>query len=114
MSITHHEWVTVSDDLPADLKALCLLVLKGDDSAVRPLLDCALENTKSKESVTVNYVHMLEDTLRDWKTRLKLGTAIEIHVQGMGTYHSVPSTDLYRQYFTLERHARQLNRQGLS
>lgn len=106
--------VEIDDALPLDLRLLALSVLKGDQSAVMPLLDCMMENAKGATRVTPAYVEMLEDYL------LEVRRFFASALADTPRHYSLTMCDvdvIYRlkdDYFKLERVAHSLNRTGLS
>jgi adenosyl cobinamide kinase/adenosyl cobinamide phosphate guanylyltransferase len=104
-------WIKVHDSLDPNLKSLAIQLLSGDESAYRPMLDAAMENVTGKgERITPQYVEALEDELREIRKVLlfskEVGDALALYDED--------TQEFFERYSTLERHARQLNRQGLS
>lgn len=90
-------------EITPDMRALAEAVLKGDRTAAMALSDCLQENVTSKvERISVRYVEMIEDALRDYRTEIK-------------KVASTPALErCHWAYSHCERMARSLGRQGLS
>jgi len=107
--------IEVDDQLPSDLRLLAMAVLKGDESAAMPMIDCAIENMKGKERITPAYCEMLEDHMLEVRKQL---TEWQQDSEG-GRYELVTIyvSDLERlrqSHFKCEQVARSLKRFGLS
>jgi len=115
--------VDVDPNINEDLKRLAIAVLRGDESAVNPLVDCQLENMKLGPRIVPEYVNLLEDCLHNikmqlinaevyWKPSRVLSTT-----SGYERTRILPDATvgtIQQNIYNLERWARHLNRHGLS
>lgn len=107
------EIIDVPDSLPTDLRLLATAVLKGDEFAVIPLVDCTLENFKGGARIDPPYVERLEEYALESKRVMKQFIATDFGVSEAVVRLS-DVIELNRKLFNLEKEARQLGRFNLS